>query len=173
MATCSSTRIGRTRCTGNGWPWRVPRRAPAGSAGPCGCRGRSSPTPRRIGSNRDPQVLGQVASQTRPEGASNARRTWVYVERCWRPRTKYGEANWPSTLRLTFQGGRSSMAIKQVGVIGCGLMGSGIAQVSAQAGFPTVVIEANQGFLDKGLAGIRKSLEAQVAKARMEARAKD
>src|SRR6266851_8378768 len=97
MATCSSTRIGRTRCTGNGWPWRVPRRAPAGSAGPCGCRGRSSPTPRRIGSNRDPQVLGQVASQTRPEGASNARRTWVYVERCWRPRTKYGEANWPST----------------------------------------------------------------------------
>src|SRR5437899_2204770 len=42
-------------------------------------------------------VLGQVASQTRPEGASNARRTWVYVERCWRPRTKYGEANWPST----------------------------------------------------------------------------
>src|SRR6266851_3283408 len=42
-------------------------------------------------------VLGQVASQTRPEGAGNARRTWVYVERCWRPRTKYGEANWPST----------------------------------------------------------------------------
>jgi 3-hydroxybutyryl-CoA dehydrogenase len=40
------------------------------------------------------------------------------------------------------------MAIKQVGVIGCGLMGSGIAQVSAQAGFPTVVIEANQAFLD-------------------------
>ena len=65
------------------------------------------------------------------------------------------------------------MAIKQVGVIGCGLMGSGIAQVSAQAGFPTIVIEANQGFLDKGLAGIRKSLEAQVAKAKMEARAKD
>ena len=65
------------------------------------------------------------------------------------------------------------MVIKQVGVIGCGLMGSGIAQVSAQAGFPTIVIEANQGFLDKGLAGIRKSLEAQVAKAKMEARAKD
>src|SRR5712692_1676520 len=43
-------------------------------------------------------VLGQVASQTRHEGASNARRTWVFVERRWRPRTKYGEANWPSTL---------------------------------------------------------------------------
>src|SRR5207247_1787080 len=37
--------------------WRVgpvPRRAPAGSAGPCGCRGRSSPTPRRIVWSRDP-----------------------------------------------------------------------------------------------------------------------
>jgi len=65
------------------------------------------------------------------------------------------------------------MAIKQVGVIGCGLMGSGIAQVSAQAGFPTVVIEANQAFLDKGLGGIRKSLESLVAKAKVDERAKD
>src|SRR3990172_5694292 len=65
------------------------------------------------------------------------------------------------------------MAIKQVGVIGCGLMGSGIAQVSAQAGFPTVVIEANQAFLDKGLGGMRKSLEGLVAKAKIEERAKD
>ena len=63
------------------------------------------------------------------------------------------------------------MAIKQVGVIGCGLMGSGIAQVSAHAGFPTVVIEANQAFLDKGLGGIRKSLESLVAKAKMDERA--
>jgi 3-hydroxybutyryl-CoA dehydrogenase len=67
----------------------------------------------------------------------------------------------------------SNMAIKNVGVIGCGLMGSGIAQVSAQAGFPTTVVEANQALLDKGLAGIRQSLEGLVAKARMEARAKD
>ncbi len=65
------------------------------------------------------------------------------------------------------------MAIKQVGVIGCGLMGSGIAQVSAQAGFPTVVIEANQALLDKGLRGMRKSLEGLCAKAKMEERAKD
>jgi 3-hydroxybutyryl-CoA dehydrogenase len=64
------------------------------------------------------------------------------------------------------------MAIKQVGVIGCGLMGSGIAQVSAQAGFPTVVIEANQAFLDKGLGGLGKSLEGLVAKARMDEKAK-
>src|SRR5215831_16508644 len=65
------------------------------------------------------------------------------------------------------------MAIKQVGVIGCGLMGSGIAQVSAQAGFSTMVIEANQVLLDKGLGGIQKTLEGLVAKARIEARAKD
>jgi len=63
------------------------------------------------------------------------------------------------------------MAIKAVGVIGCGLMGSGIAQVSAQAGFPTTVVEANRELLDKGLGGIRKSLEALVAKAKIDERA--
>ncbi len=63
------------------------------------------------------------------------------------------------------------MAIRNVGVIGCGLMGSGIAQVSAQAGFPTLVIEANRELLDKGLGGIRKSLEALVAKAKIDERA--
>jgi 3-hydroxybutyryl-CoA dehydrogenase len=51
-------------------------------------------------------------------------------------------------------------------------MGSGIVQVSAQAGFPTVVVEANQSFLDKGLGGLRKSLEGLVAKARMDEKAK-
>ena len=65
------------------------------------------------------------------------------------------------------------MAIQNVGVIGCGLMGAGIAQVSAQAGFATTVIEANQELLDRGLAGIRRSLEASVAKARMTAAEKD
>ena len=65
------------------------------------------------------------------------------------------------------------MAINTVGVIGCGLMGAGIAQVSAQAGFPTTVVEANQALLDKGVDNIKKNLEALVAKARMEARAKD
>ena len=59
------------------------------------------------------------------------------------------------------------MAIASVGVIGCGLMGSGIAQVSAQAGFPTTVVEASQALLDRGLGGIRKGLDALVAKARM------
>ena len=50
------------------------------------------------------------------------------------------------------------MEIKKVGVLGCGLMGSGIAQVSAAAGFEVVVLEVEQKFLDKGFAGIRKSL---------------
>jgi len=65
------------------------------------------------------------------------------------------------------------MAIKTIGVIGCGLMGSGIAQVSAQAGFPTTVVEADRALLDKGLGGIRKSLEALVAKAKIDERAKN
>lgn len=54
------------------------------------------------------------------------------------------------------------MEIKKVGVLGCGLMGSGIAQVAAAAGFETVVLEQEQRFLDKGFAGIDKSLSRLV-----------
>ena len=50
------------------------------------------------------------------------------------------------------------MEIKKVGVLGCGLMGSGIAQTCATAGFDVVVLEAEQRFIDKGFAGIEKSL---------------
>ncbi|MFL6390386.1 MAG: 3-hydroxyacyl-CoA dehydrogenase family protein [Terriglobales bacterium] len=50
------------------------------------------------------------------------------------------------------------MTIKKVGVLGCGLMGSGIAQVSAVAGYEVTVLEQDQKFLDKGFAGIEKSL---------------
>jgi 3-hydroxybutyryl-CoA dehydrogenase len=50
------------------------------------------------------------------------------------------------------------MEIKKVGVLGCGLMGSGIAQVAAMAGFGVSVLEVEQKFLDKGFAGIDKSL---------------
>jgi 3-hydroxybutyryl-CoA dehydrogenase len=50
------------------------------------------------------------------------------------------------------------MGIKKVGVLGCGLMGSGIAQVCATAGFDVISLEAEQKFLDKGFAGIEKSL---------------
>jgi 3-hydroxybutyryl-CoA dehydrogenase len=50
------------------------------------------------------------------------------------------------------------MEINKVGVLGCGLMGSGIAQVAATGGFETTVLEVEQKFLDKGFAGIEKSL---------------
>src|SRR5204862_4258896 len=50
------------------------------------------------------------------------------------------------------------MNMKKVGVLGCGLMGSGIAQVSAVAGYDVTVLEQEQKFLDKGFAGIEKSL---------------
>jgi 3-hydroxybutyryl-CoA dehydrogenase len=50
------------------------------------------------------------------------------------------------------------MEINKVGVLGCGLMGSGIAQVAATAGFEVTVLEVEQKLLDKGFAGIEKSL---------------
>jgi len=56
------------------------------------------------------------------------------------------------------------MEIKRVGVLGCGLMGSGIAQVSATAGFDVIVLEVDQKFIEKGFAAIRKSLEKLAAK---------
>ncbi|MGE0362259.1 MAG: 3-hydroxyacyl-CoA dehydrogenase family protein [Vicinamibacterales bacterium] len=62
--------------------------------------------------------------------------------------------------------------MKTVGVLGCGLMGAGIAQVSAAAGFRTVVLEVNDGALAKGLARIDKFLEGGVAKGKMTAEAK-
>jgi 3-hydroxybutyryl-CoA dehydrogenase len=59
-------------------------------------------------------------------------------------------------VRRSFQ--RGLMNIKKVGVLGCGLMGSGIAQVCATAGFDVTVLEVEQKYLDKGFAGIEKSL---------------
>ena len=57
------------------------------------------------------------------------------------------------------------MAIEKVGVIGCGLMGHGIVQVAAQGGHDVVVVEAEQAFLDKGLARIEKSISKLAEKA--------
>jgi 3-hydroxybutyryl-CoA dehydrogenase len=56
------------------------------------------------------------------------------------------------------------MEIKKVGVLGCGLMGSGIAQVSATAGFDVTVLEVDQKYFEKGFAAIRKSLDKLAAK---------
>lgn len=63
--------------------------------------------------------------------------------------------------------------IKKVGVCGLGLMGSGIAQVAATSGYEVVAVEAVQGALDKGLAGIKKSLEKFVEKGAMKPEARD
>ena len=59
------------------------------------------------------------------------------------------------------------MEIKQVGVVGCGQMGGGIAQVSAQSGYQVIVSEVNEELLNKGLAAINSSLAKAVEKERI------
>lgn len=65
------------------------------------------------------------------------------------------------------------MQIKNVGVLGCGLMGAGIAQVSAQAGYKTVVREVNDDLLQKGLGRITKFLSDGVEKGKVAPEARD
>ncbi len=59
------------------------------------------------------------------------------------------------------------MDIKKVGVVGCGLMGAGIAQVAAQAGYDTIVRELNEELLAKGLSRISAFLDKGVEKKKM------
>ncbi len=59
------------------------------------------------------------------------------------------------------------MAIRTVGVLGCGLMGSGIGQVCAQAGYRTVVREVDEATLQRGMARIRKFLDAGIEKGKV------
>jgi len=63
------------------------------------------------------------------------------------------------------------MTIKTVGVLGCGLMGSGIAQVCAAAGYRTIVREVEEPFLEKGMERIRKFLRDGVEKGKVTAEA--
>jgi 3-hydroxybutyryl-CoA dehydrogenase len=65
------------------------------------------------------------------------------------------------------------MAIQKVGVVGCGLMGSGIAQVSAQGGFQTVVREVSADLVEKGLKSIEKNLARLVEKGTLTETAKN
>jgi len=65
------------------------------------------------------------------------------------------------------------MTIKKVGVIGCGLMGSGIAQVSAQAGYKVTVREVTDEFFQRGLKRITVSLDKFVEKQKMSAEDRD
>ena len=66
-----------------------------------------------------------------------------------------------------------NMAINKVAVLGCGLMGAGIAQVCAQAGRDVTVIEVSEEFLNRGLSGIGKQLGKMVEKGRLEAVERD
>ena len=59
------------------------------------------------------------------------------------------------------------MTISKIGVVGCGLMGGGIAQVVAQSGYATTVVEADQALLDRGLHAVHRSLDGLVDKGRM------
>jgi 3-hydroxybutyryl-CoA dehydrogenase len=65
------------------------------------------------------------------------------------------------------------MAIKTVGVLGCGLMGAGIAQVSAASGYKTIVREVEDSFLKKGMGRIEKFLAGGVEKGKLTAAEKD
>ena len=64
------------------------------------------------------------------------------------------------------------MAIRTVMVVGAGQMGSGIAQVAAQAGLKVILRDIEQRFVDKGLAGIEKLLSRDVEKGRKTAEEK-
>jgi 3-hydroxybutyryl-CoA dehydrogenase len=65
------------------------------------------------------------------------------------------------------------MPIEKVAVVGCGLMGSGIAQVAAQSGCQVTVREVSQQLLDKGLQSIEKNLQRQVDKGTLAAAERD
>ncbi len=68
---------------------------------------------------------------------------------------------------------RSTMKIKKVGVVGCGIMGSGITQVCAQSGYHVVVSEMNDELLNKGLASINSFLTKSVEKGKLSQQDKD
>jgi len=63
--------------------------------------------------------------------------------------------------------------IKKVGVLGSGLMGSGIAEISAKAGYDTVVREVSEELMEKGLGKIHGSLGKAVEKGKLDAAARD
>jgi 3-hydroxybutyryl-CoA dehydrogenase len=65
------------------------------------------------------------------------------------------------------------MKIRKVGVLGCGLMGSGVAEIAARAGYETVVREVSQEIVDKGMQKIQGSLGKAVEKGKLEAGERD
>jgi 3-hydroxybutyryl-CoA dehydrogenase len=65
------------------------------------------------------------------------------------------------------------LEIKTVGVVGCGLMGSGIAEVAAKSGFDVVVREIDDAALEAGKGRVRKSLDRAVSKEKLSAEDRD
>ena len=65
------------------------------------------------------------------------------------------------------------MEIKHVGVVGCGLMGSGIAEIAARAGYKVTVLDVAQQFLDKGMGSLQASLEKAAGKGKISVEEKD
>jgi 3-hydroxybutyryl-CoA dehydrogenase len=65
------------------------------------------------------------------------------------------------------------MKIRKVGVLGCGLMGAGIAEVAARAGFETVVREVSEEVVEKGLEKLRGSLDKAVERGKLDAAERD
>jgi 3-hydroxybutyryl-CoA dehydrogenase len=65
------------------------------------------------------------------------------------------------------------MTITNVGVVGCGLMGSGIVQVTAQAGCQVLFVEANDELVKRGLGRLHETLEGLVSKGKLDAKARD
>ena len=63
--------------------------------------------------------------------------------------------------------------IKRVGIVGSGIMGSGIAEVAAKAGFEVILRSRSQTSADSMVAGLQKSLDKQVEKGRLEQDARD
>jgi len=61
----------------------------------------------------------------------------------------------------------TTLTLSKVGIVGCGLMGSGIAQTCAQSGYETIVSEVNQELLDKGLSRIHSSWDTLVSKGKI------
>jgi 3-hydroxybutyryl-CoA dehydrogenase len=59
------------------------------------------------------------------------------------------------------------MDIKRVGVVGCGIMGSGICQICAESGYTVMVTETDEELLKKGLTGIEKALQRSVEKGKI------
>ena len=125
-----------------------------------------------------------AAPALRPGGGPDPARAGVRAGLIWSRRGKPASTHLAGTtpgllgliadeVRKAFKpdnrpGSRLMADISKVGVLGCGLMGSGIAQVAATAGFHTVVRDVGEPLLDKGRAGIRSRSTSLVEKGKLD-----